>query len=185
MRKRTLTIGTIIAAVLIIGVVAGALYVRSHRGEKPGPTTDAPLLRQVREMYADYHSESFPQVKTLTVEEAERLRREKNALFVDVRSEEEQAVSMLPGAITDAEFREKPERYTDRPLIGYCTISYRSGVLAKDLREEGIEMMNLRGGVLAWVHAGNEVYLEGKPTRRVHVYGEEWNLLPAGYEAVW
>ena len=185
MRKRTLTIGTIITAVLIIGVVGGVLYVRSPRGQEPGPTTDAELLRRVREMYADYQRESFPQVKTVTIEEAERLRREENALFVDVRSQGEQAVSMLPGAITDVEFLENPKRYTGRPLIGYCTISYRSGVLARDLREKGIEMMNLRGGMLAWVHAGNEVYHEGEPIRRVHVYGEEWNLLPAGYEAVW
>lgn len=26
---------------------------------------------------------------------------------------------------------------------------------------------------------------EGQPTKRVHVYGRKWSLLPASYKAVW
>ena len=26
---------------------------------------------------------------------------------------------------------------------------------------------------------------DGQPTKRVHIYGAKWNLLPEGYEAVW
>jgi sodium/bile acid cotransporter 7 len=170
----------LILAAFLLFVHAGC-----DRGPQNGSPTDAQLRQRVRKMYAEYHRESFPQVKTVTVEEAEKLREEKNAVFVDVRSEREQAVSMLPDAITDDEFLVDPQGYADHLLIGYCTISYRSGILALDMREKGIEMLNLRGGILSWVHAGNEVYNEGEPTRRVHVYSEEWNLLPEEYEAVW
>jgi len=69
--------------------------------------------------------------------------------------------------------------------IGYCTISYRSGVLARGLNQKGIPIYNLRGGLLAWVHDGGKVYNGSKETHRIHVYGQEWNLGPEGYEAVW
>jgi sodium/bile acid cotransporter 7 len=46
-------------------------------------------------------------------------------------------------------------------------------------------MLNLRGGLLAWVHAGGKVYDANGETRRIHVYGRKWNLAPNGYDAVW
>jgi hypothetical protein len=39
--------------------------------------------------------------------------------------------------------------------------------------------------VLLWSHEGLPLTSSDGPTRRVHVYGPRWNLLPAGYEAVW
>jgi len=114
-----------------------------------------------------------------------QLMREGKAVFVDVREPEEQRVSMLPGAITEQELLKNIQKYKDRILIGYCTISYRSGKLAQKLRDRGIVMLNLRGGMLAWVHAGGRVYDANGETRRIHVYGRKWNLIPEGYEAVW
>ena len=43
----------------------------------------------------------------------------------------------------------------------------------------------LRGGLLAWVHAGGKVYDKNGETRRIHVYGRKWNLGPRDYEGVW
>ena len=107
------------------------------------------------------------------------------AVFVDVREEKEQVVSMLPGAVPQKEFLRKPERYRDKVVIGYCTISYRSGKLAERLKARGIAMHNLQGGMLAWVHAGGKLYDRDGETRRLHVYGRKWNLAPRGYEALW
>jgi len=94
-------------------------------------------------------------------------------------------VSMLPGAITEQEFLTHPERYRDKIIIGYCTISYRSGKLAEKLKAQGVVMLNLRGGLLAWVHDGGKVYDRNGETRRIHVYGRKWDLGPKDYEAVW
>jgi sodium/bile acid cotransporter 7 len=110
---------------------------------------------------------------------------EGKAVFVDVREEKEQAVSMLPNAIPEAELLRYPEKYRDRILIGYCTISYRSGKLAQQLKGKGISMLNLRGGLMAWVHAGGKVYDRNGETRRIHVYGRKWNLAPKDYETIW
>ena len=47
------------------------------------------------------------------------------------------------------------------------------------------DAVNLKGSILPWVHAGQELVDDTGPTRRVHVHGREWGLLPAGYEPVW
>jgi sodium/bile acid cotransporter 7 len=145
---------------------------------------DEEKRRKVETMYEDY-KKSFPDVSDISAEEALALSRQSKPMFVDVREPSEQAVSMLPGAITEKEFLKNPEAHKDRRVIGYCTISYRSGKLAQRLQKKGIQMVNLRGGILAWLHAGGKIYREGKPTNQVHVYGKRWNLAPSDYEAVW
>jgi sodium/bile acid cotransporter 7 len=147
-------------------------------------TADERKKQKVYKLYRDY-ADSFPEVKDISAREAMTLMKTKRVVFVDVRKPEEQEVSMLPGAVTDEIFKRNVKRYKDQIVIGYCTISYRSGKLAKKLRKKGFAMLNLKGGLLAWVHEGGKVYDEQGETKRVHVYWKKWNYLPAGYEAVW
>ena len=105
-------------------------------------------------------------------------------LFVDVRKEAEQEVSMLPGAITDKEFLKKPGAYRDRLVIAYCTIGYRSGGFAQKLQKKSIPVLNLQGGILVWLHAHGKVYKHGKAVNRVHVYGKKWDLVPSAYKSI-
>jgi rhodanese-related sulfurtransferase len=104
-----------------------------------------------------------------------KLLEEGKAVLVDVREEKEQKVSMLPGAITEAQLLRSPEKYGDRILIGYCTISYRSGKLAQKLKSMGLSMLNLRGGLLAWVHDG------GKSDQN----GETWRISSTAENGTW
>jgi len=145
--------------------------------------SDAAKKALVYGMYADYRRE-FPGVQELSPAEAIQLFQEGRAFFVDTRRPEEMAVSMLPGAVSQAEFLENPERYGDRTVIVYCTISYRSGLLAARLAGQGLTVYNLKGGLLAWVLEGGRVYDGGGETRRVHVYGPKWDYPPAGYTSV-
>jgi len=93
---------------------------------------------------------------------------------------------MIPGAVTEEQFLGNIEQYKNRIIIGYCTISYRSGKLAQELvNKQGITMYNLRGGLLAWVHDGGKIVNSKGETKRIHVYGRKWNLAPSGFEAVW
>jgi len=139
---------------------------------------------KIEAMYRNY-KRNFAGVTDITPAEAMELLRAGRAVFVDVRETQEQEVSMLPGAVTEQEFLKLPERYGDKVVIAYCTISYRSGVLAKRLNARGIAMVNLEGGLLAWVHAGGRVYDRAGETRRIHVYGRKWDLSPQDYEAIW
>ncbi len=146
--------------------------------------SDAARRAKIEALYRDYKNE-FADVQDIEPAEAMRLLQAGKALFIDVREEKEQNVSMLPSAVTEKEFLKDPDRFRDRTLIGYCTISYRSGKMAEDLKARGITLLNLKGGLLAWVHAGGKVYDRNGETTRIHVYGLKWDLGPKGYTAVW
>jgi sodium/bile acid cotransporter 7 len=148
------------------------------------PESDRQRRQQVEAMYEDYRK-SFPDVPDIEPREARDLMRTEKVIFIDERRPEEQAVSMLPDAITSEAFLQDPSRYDGYTKIAYCTISYRSGILARKLKNKSIQLINLRGGILAWVHDGGAVYDENGPTDRIHVYGPKWNLAPAAYEALW
>lgn len=114
-------------------------------------------------------------------------------ILVDVREDAERAVSQIPGALSPGKFT---QAYTlsgppqGKTVVAYCTIGYRSGKFAEKLIAQGIPVLNMEGGILAWVgHHGPLVHRDAMgvtaPTTQVHVYGKEWNLLPAGYQSVW
>ncbi len=163
---------------MVLAVLAACGSVRGQTA-----MTDEAKKAAVYGMYAEYRRE-FPTVQDVAPLAAMRLFEEGAAVFVDTRLPAEMAVSMLPGAVSQAAFLENPERYRGRTVIAYCTISYRSGLLAARLAERGLTVTNLQGGLLAWVLEGGRVYDAAGETRRIHVYGQKWNYPPAGYEAV-
>jgi len=152
-------------------------------GADPG-LTDAEKKAIVYRMYADYKKE-FPSVADITPGEAMALVKTGPVLFVDTRSAPEMAVSTLPGAVSEAQFRAHTASYRNHTIIAYCTISYRSGKFAEEMAGKGIAVRNLTGGILAWTLEGGKVYDgRGEQTRRIHVYGKKWDFPPAGYESV-
>jgi sodium/bile acid cotransporter 7 len=138
-------------------------------------------LARIESMYRGYAAE-FPSVPETTV--TELLDRREDIVLVDAREAEEQAVSVIPGAVPHAHL--DVASLQGKRVVVYCTIGYRSGLAAKALRERGVEASNLKGGVLLWTHAGQALAdPAGQPTRRVHVYGRKWDLAANGYETVW
>ncbi|WP_373498119.1 rhodanese-like domain-containing protein [Desulfococcus sp.] len=134
-------------------------------------------------MYAGY-KKKFPAVTDVSPLKAMALMKAGKVVFLDIRTAEEMAVSALPGAISKEAFLLHPAFYHDHIIIGYCTISYRSGKFAEEMAAKGIQIRNLAGGLLAWVLEGGKVYENGAETRRIHVYGKKWNYPPAGYDSV-
>ncbi len=143
-------------------------------------------FQRLQDMYADYRK-AFPDVADITPAAAKQRAAKTELVFVDVREKSEQNVSMIPGAITAARFEADFDRYRKQQIVVYCTIGSRSGIYARDLlgKHPNLKIRNLAGSILAWAHAGRPLQTpDGKPTKRVHVYGPKWNLLPEGYEAV-
>jgi sodium/bile acid cotransporter 7 len=167
-----------------IGLACIFLAGGAQFGQAADNMDNAEKRAKIEALYRSYKRD-FADVGEIEPAAAMQLLREGRALFIDVREEREQKVSMLPAAVTEKEFLKDPAKYASRTLIGYCTISYRSGKLAARLKKEGIPILNLRGGLLAWVHDGGRVYDSSGETRRIHVYGRKWNLAPAAYEPVW
>jgi len=146
--------------------------------------SDEQKKERVYSIYTDYKKD-FPAVEDISPQKAIDLWQQGRVIFLDARKPEEMAVSMLPGAISKKQFLQNPGVYGDRTIVTYCTISYRSGIFARDLAKEGSNLVNLTGGILAWIHEGGKVYdQKGQVTNRVHVYGDRWNYAPDRYETV-
>lgn len=170
--------------ILIMGMVL-LLTACNSTDIGPTPATNATPLEQIETMYAEYR-EDFPEVKEITPQGVADLQKSDDIVLVDVREPEEQAVSMIPGAITAEAFAAAEETYRDKRVVTYCTIGARSGVYADALRKKGFDVFNLKGSLLAWTHAGLPLTdADGQDTKRVHVYGKTWDLAAEGYEAVW
>lgn len=164
-----------------LGVVAAALVLFVWR--RP-PASDEARRERISRMYREYRR-SFPDVAGVSPAGLRLMREREEVVLVDVRAAEERDISMIPGAIAVEDFERNPERYQDATVVTYCTIGLRSGLYAQQLLREGRRAVNLEGSILAWVHEGGPLQGPDGATRRVHVYGRRWNLLPSGYEAVW
>lgn len=131
-------------------------------------------------------SSKFPGVKHLSISEYKKLQlQSKKIILVDVRSAVEMDVSILPSAITKAEFRKNKSKYKDHIIITYCTIGYRSSQYALKLKEQGFDAVNLKGSLLAWTHQKGKLMSKGVETKKAHVYSEAWNFLPPEYEGIY
>ena len=105
-------------------------------------------------------------------------------VLVDVRSDAETRVSVIPGAITKAQYEKNRQKYQDRTIIPYCTVGGRSAVYAKKLQAKGVQVKNFKDSILGWVRAGLPVVqLDGESTNRVHTYSDRYRI-PAKYEQV-
>jgi sodium/bile acid cotransporter 7 len=146
--------------------------------------TDEEKQGRIEALYAK-SKRLFPEIAELTVEELDGLGEGDEIVLVDVRKPTEQAISMIPGAITSDEFVGSWEQYVGRTVVAYCTIGHRSGLFVKDLHARGWSAFNLKGAILSWTHAGRDLVNAQGATRKVHVNGPKWSLAASGYEPVW
>lgn len=134
---------------------------------------------EIERLYSGYSEQlAVPDVK------AAEVLTQQDRLLVDVRTEDEQKVSMLPGAIDVRAFEAMPKAARQNAVI-YCTIGVRSGKYVAQLAEQGIQATNLAGGLLSWTHAGGQLQRSDEVVEQAHVYGRRWRLLPEYYEAEW
>lgn len=100
-------------------------------------------------------------------------------VLFDVRTEAEYATSHIEGAL-----RVEPGVEADavsvppgRPVVVYCSIGYRSADFARRLRDRGIEVRNLAGGIFQWANEDRPMMRAGEVTQRVHPYDATWGRL--------
>ncbi len=141
--------------------------------------------RLIMERMIEEIREDHPDVATISAATLREALPSGDFVLVDVRTERERRVSMLPGAIPAGEFERRLAELAGRTVVVYCTIGARSSAYAREMGRRGVDVRNLEGSVLAWTHAGGPLVHDGVPTRRLHVYGRRWNLAADGYETVW
>lgn len=114
-----------------------------------------------------------------------------NLILIDVRQPKELEISILPHALSTAQFaaRYRTGIPAGSRIVVYCTIGYRSGRYAEQLAAMGIKCENLEGGILMWSFAGGPLKAknandEWVATNRIHVYDAEWNIVHPDYLGV-
>lgn len=129
--------------------------------------------------------ERFPEVQQLQPAELAAWLADTNRVqpvLLDVRTKAEFAVSHLPGAR-----QVEPKAVaadlvatlpTNRPVVVYCSVGYRSSELAARLRRVGVtNVLNLEGSIFQWANEGRPVERDGQPVREVHPYNETFGHL--------
>lgn len=93
------------------------------------------------------------------VELAEKLKKDKNAILLDVRTPMERKQDYIKGSfhipLYDITSEQKELlKFKDKEIICYCRTGNRSLIAASKLRKLGYNSANLKGGIIFWKKAG-------------------------------
>ena len=123
--------------------------------------------------------EKFPKVERISVSEL-KTKDLKDVLLVDVRKKEEFAVSHIPGAVHLEDPFDIAElaSQSDKHIIIYCSVGYRSAAVVHELNNLGItNATNLEGSIFEWANEDLPLVNKAGSTRDVHPYDEYWGQL--------
>jgi rhodanese-related sulfurtransferase len=106
-------------------------------------------------------------------------------VVVDVRDPQEYRVSMIPGAITRAQYEKNAKDYEGVTVIPYCTVGGRSLQYSKQLASKGVRVLNFKESIIGWCNSKLPLVTpDGKATNQVHTYSAR-NKVPADYTPVY
>lgn len=133
--------------------------------------------RMIRERFP-----GVPQVSSAELNEWLQTPGKAPPLLMDARTSEEWAVSHLPGALLatseDQALAWLQGAEKERLVIAYCSVGYRSAVLAQQLIARGFtNVHNLEGSIFAWANGGRPVYQGEREVRQIHPYNKVWGQL--------
>ena len=155
-----------IRARLALPLVPAALLALAACGGETGqsPSGDAPPLGFELAMAStgDAPADAAPATLiTITPEELAARLAEGNVRLIDVRTDEEVAEGIIPGAEHIPLDRFDPAALgpaDGREVVLYCRSDRRSGIAAEKLAEAtGAPATHLEGGIIAWEAAGQPV----------------------------
>ena len=127
----------------------------------------------------------FPNVRQLSPTELSAWLADPNRpqpRVLDVRRPDEFSLSRLPGA-RRVDRNEKVANLrdpaaTDRPVVVYCSVGYRSSKLASRLIKAGMmNVFNLEGSIFQWANEGRPLVNSNGPAVKVHPYSRRWRAL--------
>jgi len=124
----------------------------------------------------------FPHVRHLTVKELHQELQQsgkKPPLLLDGRTSSEYEVSHLHQAYLISDSLEQlEERFgldKNSPIVVYCSIGYRSALVAHRLQQIGYaQVFNLNGSLFQWATEGYGVYQGQQVVQQIHPYNRWW-----------
>ena len=121
----------------------------------------------------------FPSVENISIQQL-YTKDPAEILLIDVREDEEYAVSHIPGAqnVTEPKAIAALALQEKKNVVVYCSVGYRSAKIAQELEKLGVKnVVNLEGSIFAWANAGFPLVNQAGTTRTVHSFNEHWGQL--------
>ena len=136
------------------------------------------VINDIRNRYPDVKQLQTAELQSwLTSPDSEPI------ILVDARRKEEFSVSHISGAKNIPHNSKDPLKYLinikpENPIVVYCSVGYRSSILAMKLQTLGfIEVYNLEGSIFKWANEGR-LLVQGQATaHKVHPYDIHWGSL--------
>ncbi len=133
----------------------------------------------------------FPDVKQLQTDELHSWLSgsiSESIFLIDARAKEEFQISHISGARNIPYNSKDPLKYLtnikpDYPVVVYCSVGFRSSILARKLQTLGFkEVHNLEGSIFKWANEGRPLVQDHTRVHKVHPYNAHWgNLLEMKY----
>ncbi len=112
-----------------------------------------------------------------------------SVILVDAREKEEFQVSHIPGArhipYNENSLNSLMNLNQDSLIVVYCSVGYRSSILARKLQGIGFtRVYNLEGSIFKWANEERPLEQNGNMVQKVHPYSPYWGkLLEIEYHA--
>ncbi|MCK6474921.1 MAG: rhodanese-like domain-containing protein [Planctomycetes bacterium] len=172
-RKRLVILAVVLAA------AAGAAGGFAFRHTPPGGDGLAQVQAEVRARFPDVAHISTGELAAWLADGSRT-----TPLLLDARTREEFDVSHLPGAVFLPHDAGELSASDGRPVVVYCSVGYRSAMLARRLAEAGhADVRNLEGSIFKWANEGRALARAGAEgagevsASAVHPYNAEWGRL--------
>lgn len=154
----------------------------------PGVTT---VYADATKKLAEFHEtikSKFESVRHIDADQFNSMDRSQVIVF-DVREQSEYSVSRIDGAVRvspGSSYREFMknfgERLSDKNLVFYCSVGYRSSALASRI-QRGLpqaasnRVFNLQGGLFNWHNQQRELVDSNGTSDYIHPYDRDWGRL--------
>jgi rhodanese-related sulfurtransferase len=171
MKKNRLFLIITIATIIGLEIMTGC----SHNQET---LTWVEVISDIRNRYPDVKQLQTTELQSrLTNPDSEPI------ILIDARAKEEFHVSHISGAKNIPYNSKDPLKHLinikpENPIVVYCSVGYRSSILASKLQTLGfIEVYNLEGSIFKWANEGRPIVQGQTRVHKVHPYDTHWGSL--------
>ncbi len=172
MLRKTIRFFILIVMLAVTGIVT--MSGCSHNQET---LTWAEVISDIRDKYPD-----VKQLRTDVLYSWLTDSKNGSIILIDARAKEEFSVSHIMGARNIPYDKDPLKHLTDikpnSPIVVYCSVGYRSSILAGKLQDMGFtKVYNLEGSIFKWANEGRLLVQDKVTVHKVHPYNAHWGKL--------